>query len=399
MERQILSALVHKREVYDKLRGIIDETDVLSDQAAIVYESICHFYEKDKAGVQAVDTDWLKSRLCRKHERHAQLFADAVDALNPVSTENIMEEFIELRRARLGEQLAAALIAGREKEVTRLRDLYDRVHLMDEDSEDSKTFIDTDLDELLEIMKPENMVPIYPQVLNEHIGGGIPKGGHMIVFGPPESGKTALSVNISCGMLNEGRKLLYEGNEDPAQLILMRMVSRLSGYSRLQYAANVDTKQDAMRLARERGYPNLIFRSLAPGTLSNIREDIMEYHPDCVIIDQLTNLAYKGLGKVEKFEELAYRFRMMAKEFGVAGISVCQAGDSAVDKLVLEQSDVYYSNTGIPAQCDIMVGIGNNQEYNAMNRRMLSLPKSKFSGNHEPFPVSIDPALSRIVGV
>lgn len=109
MERQILSALVHKREVYDKLRGIIDETDVLSDQAAIVYESICHFYEKDKAGVQAVDTDWLKSRLCRKHERHAQLFADAVDALNPVSTENIMEEFIELRRARLGEQLAAAL--------------------------------------------------------------------------------------------------------------------------------------------------------------------------------------------------------------------------------------------------------------------------------------------------
>lgn len=398
MEKQLLSALVHDRKAYDKLRCIIDEADVLSDQATIVYENVCHYYEQDTSAA-FVDKEWLKSRLMRKHERHAQLFEGAVNDLNPVSTENIMEEFIALRRARVGEQLAAALIAGKDKDISRLRHLYDQVEIIEETGEDSKAFIDCDIDELLEVVRPENMMPMYPKELNERIGGGLPIGGHMILFGPPESGKTALAINTASGMANAKRRVLYVGNEDPMQFIIMRVISRLSGISRLQYAANVDSKAEAIRLARERGYGNIIFKPMAPGTISDVREAILEYGPDAVVLDQLTNLALKGLSKTEKFEELAYRARMLFKEAGVAGISVCQAGDSAVDKLVLDQSDVYYSNTGIPAQCDIMVGIGNNPEYNAMNRRMLSLPKSKFSGNHEPFPVNIDTALSRIVGV
>ena len=179
----------------------------------------------------------------------------------------------------------------------------------------------------------------------------------------------------------------------------MRFISRLSGISRLAYAANADVKARAMSIARDNGYRNLIFKPMAPGSLSAVRQCILEYEPDVVVIDQLTNLSLPNYSKTEKYEELAYRFRMLVKEMGIAGVSVCQAGESAAGKLLLEKEDVYYSNTGIPAQCDIMVGIGCNQEYEQMGRRMLSLPKSKFSGDKEPVPVSIEPQLSKIMGV
>ena len=191
MEKQILAALVHDRAAYTKLKGLLEEADVLSDQATYVFQAIDHYYETDNE-VATVDKDWLKSKLAREHARHAQLFEDAVDALEPVSTDNIVQEFIELRRAVIGEQLADALIKGKTKEINRLRELYDAVEVIEEDKEDQEqVYIDTDLDDLLTIVAPENMIPIYPRELNERIGGGLPKeGGHMVLFGPPDSGKS-----------------------------------------------------------------------------------------------------------------------------------------------------------------------------------------------------------------
>ena len=58
--------------------------------------------------------------------------------------------------------------------------------------------------------------------------------------------------------------------------------------------------------------------------------------------------------------------------------------------------DVDNSNTGIPAQADVMIGIGATSEDESQGRRVLSLPKNKRSGNHEYFAVNVDPQLSRV---
>ena len=61
--------------------------------------------------------------------------------------------------------------------------------------------------------------------------------------------------------------------------------------------------------------------------------------------------------------------------------------------------DVDFSNTGIPAQADVMVGIGMDASLEAEGLRTISLPKNKVSGIHDNFPVRITPQLSRITSV
>jgi hypothetical protein len=58
--------------------------------------------------------------------------------------------------------------------------------------------------------------------------------------------------------------------------------------------------------------------------------------------------------------------------------------------------DVDSSNTGIPAQADVMIGIGMSREDELNNRRVISLPKNKPGGNHDAFPVQVDLTKSRV---
>ena len=80
-------------------------------------------------------------------------------------------------------------------------------------------------------------------------------------------------------------------------------------------------------------------------------------------------------------------------------VSVTQAGDSAEGKAVLDMGDVDYSNTGIPSQADVMVGIGANKTHKEQGEVVFSLPKNKVSGIHEYFACGAQPHLSKIVSI
>ena len=56
-------------------------------------------------------------------------------------------------------------------------------------------------------------------------------------------------------------------------------------------------------------------------------------------------------------------------------------------------------NTGIPAQADVLIGIGCSEEYEAQELRMLTLIKNKIGAIEEHFPVKINRPLSRYLNV
>jgi hypothetical protein len=80
-------------------------------------------------------------------------------------------------------------------------------------------------------------------------------------------------------------------------------------------------------------------------------------------------------------------------------VSVTQAGDSANNKEILDMGDVDFSNTGIPAQADVMIGMGVTPALDQQGVRMLSLPKNKIGGDHSNFLVRINPFLSRVTSI
>jgi hypothetical protein len=160
--------------------------------------------------------------------------------------------------------------------------------------------------------------------------------------------------------------------------------------------------EGSMALARKRGWDNLTFVHMSPGTVAQVQSLILEHKPDAVIIDQLSNLILgkgKEPEKTQLLEKLAYAMRMFYSRHKIAGISMAQADEKAIGKLYLTIKDVYYSNIGVQGQTDAMIGIGMNHEYDVMNRRVLNITKNKLGGEHKAIIVQLDKKISAFKSV
>jgi hypothetical protein len=196
--------------------------------------------------------------------------------------------------------------------------------------------------------------------------------------------------------MRQGFKTLYIINEDRTQDIIIRHISNLSGMTKHQIQENPRRAQD---IANEAGFQNTVVVSASPGTPQQIEEIVDEYGPDCVITDQLRNLAMKAENRTNQLESATTAIRNIGKKYNALMASVTQAGDSARNKLELDDGDIDNSNTGIPAQADVLIGMGMDPTFEAEGLRMLTLCKNKVSGLHGSFPVRINPTLSRITSI
>jgi hypothetical protein len=118
------------------------------------------------------------------------------------------------------------------------------------------------------------------------------------------------------------------------------------------------------------------------------------------MVNQLRNLSMGEANKVIALEEAAKEARNIGKRNNCAVISVTQAGDSADGKRFLEMGDVDFSNTGIPAQCDVLLGIGADEAMLKNMERGISFPKNKVgvgNNSHDPVIVKVRPDISRML--
>jgi archaellum biogenesis ATPase FlaH len=394
-EVKLLGAVLHDRKTFAVLDKFISSSD-LSDRGQVVYAEIQRWYETDSEATSC-DAEVLAERIISQHPKHEAVFRAILDRSVPVSSKNILGSFLEFKAKAVGSQLIQALAAGDSRKADALaqeyRDLVGgKVEVLEKDR---KVYIKATSEKLVESVRPENLMQLHPKELNDALGGGLPRGAHVLIFAPPEVGKSLLSINIASGFLHDGRRVLYLGNEDPAELMLLRFKSRLSGMVRGAILANPD-KADG--IASQHGFDNLIFVSLSPGSVRDIEQLCDEYQPDVVVCDQLSNIYAPNLSKVEGLEWLAKQMRNICKSRNIVGISITQAADSAQNKLVLDMGDVYFSNVAIQAQVDVMIGIGMDKTAEAAGIRVLSLCKNKLNGNHVPVQVQVIPELSKVRG-
>lgn len=396
MERRLLGALLSSRAAYEALAPIIDEKQDFSEHGKLIYQQISRCYKNDIA-LQSCERDLLIMHFHSSSPKHADVFEKILNELQDQSIPNLIDFFVEYKRERIGTQLAEALLGPANKRTEDLLTQYQHCAdvLSKRFKDEEQEAVDMDnLTDLVEEFKPENLIQIYPKAVGEALGGGVPRGTHILVYGTPDSGKTALAISIAAGFLVTGRRVLYIGNEDSKRLIAMRFYSRLSGKDRTQVMLDLE---GAKKLAYDRGLGNLVFVPRSPGHIAEIPKLIEKYKPDCLVIDQLHNLRhYQNLSKVERLEALTYEIRNAVKEHDIVGVSLTQAADSAYGKLVLDMDDVYYSNIAVQANVDIMLGLGWNNEYQQLNKRMISVTKNKMNDFHGAIPVDIVPAISKV---
>lgn len=399
-ERSVLAAAIKSRAAYNTIVRYLAEDD-LSAHGKIILEGVQSYYDRD-AEAQSVDPELLVRTIGRSvtNPKHRETFDSLVWELAAleVSPPNVTDDVLAVKREAVGTKLATALAAGKPPdEVMPLMDEYSAFTVAIESADDTPAVVKgQSVREIAETTyAEENLIRIWPRSLNDQLDGGLIRGHHVVVFARPEAGKTLTLLNMVAGFLHQGLEVLYLGNEDPRDDIVLRIVSRLTELPKFEVLADPDR---AEALAHERGYGNLAIGELAPGTPREVEALVTEWKPDVLVVDQIRNLNTGDDNQTQRLEKAATAMRNIAKKHNVLVVSATQAGDSASNKAVLEMGDVDSSNTGIPAQADVMIGVGGTAEDFAHDRRVLSLPKNKRSGSHSFFPVQLVPQLSKMRG-
>jgi len=398
-ERTVIAALLQSREAYDSIRKYHDAGD-FSDMGELIFKELTKYYDRDSAA-KFMDVQSLRTRLVRAYPKHPDKFDKFINNVKPVSIANILDDYMAMKSDSLGELIGGYLM---QKEHTKAAPLLEQYNLIQaeglQDSEDApRVYKDADVGDFIESLEAANRIPIAPKDLNEAFKGGLIRGSHLLVYAPPETGKTAFAINLAYAMActkrtRAGSKVLYFGNEEAAAMYLNRMLCRFTQWN---IDKVMDNREGAMVLARKRGWDNLIFIHMSPGTVAQVQALILEHKPDAVIIDQLSNLILgkgKEPEKTQLLEKLAYAMRMFYSRYKIAGISMSQADEKAIGKLYLTIKDVYYSNIGVQGQTDAMIGIGMNHDYDVKGRRVLNITKNKLGGDHSTIVVELHKEIS-----
>jgi archaellum biogenesis ATPase FlaH len=398
-EQHVLASCLQDRDAFTLVADHVGDED-FSEQGRIIWGGIQAYYDAD-AGARYVDDALLTASITRSisADKHKEMFTGIIRGLadSTPSVANVVNDLIETKRAVVGLQLAAALTGGQDVSalLASYNNLLDAHDFGEEEVEDARRGLSVEA-LVASGFNTENLVSISPAALNERLGGGVKPGHHIILFARPEMGKTMMTIEMMAGFAEQGLTTLYIGNEDPLDDINMRVVNRLSGMTKLQV---MSTPAKADKLAREQGYENLILKACSPGTPREITSLIEKFKPHVLVLDQLRNLNMKQDNRVLALEEAATQARNWAKRYSCVVVSVTQAGDSASGKAVLDMGDVDFSNTGIPSQADLMIGLGANDQHVKNGEIVLSLPKNKISGRHEYFACQVEPQLSKITSI
>jgi len=395
MESKILSSIIQDRESFNKLDKL-NVKDSFSEPGQFIYDIVKDFYDRDSSA-SFVDLELIEKRIERELPKQIELYRNILKTLTQsTSPANLLEEIIALRKDSIARELSSKLLGKAKSGITELMDDYRFVeeYVMKEEH-DETTLVGAKVSEVIESLKNKNKIKLWPKALHEATGGAM-RGNNILVFGRPEVGKSLFVINLVGGLLHDGYKVLFIENEDPAKATMSRIVCRLSEKSIVDV---IDNPDEVEKVIKTRGYDNLILKSLSPGTFREIQSLIDQYGVDVVVINQLRNIWVGKESRVEQMEIAATSARNLAKKNNILVIGVTQAGDSGTSKLRLEMGDIDFSNTGMPAQMDLIIGVGSNDEYEGKSWRMVSLPKNKLSGEHVYFPVLVDTKTNKIKSI
>lgn len=397
IERQALAASVRSRTAWHRISKGVDP-DAFSPYGKVVLDLVSDYYNRDSEAKAVPLGDILAFIDVRfdKSEKHRDLYREFAQAIygTEVSASNIAELVTEIRRKDIGTRLGTALLnSEKSSTINDLWEQYDSLGTEDEDSKDEVYEGGPVTSLVADSFDESNRIKLLPKGLDKILKSRTKRGHHLLVVARPESGKTCVTLTLARAFALQGLRFILFGNEEPVADTRMRFASCLAGMTDEEILAD---PAKAQALLDERGWSNVIFIPLTPGTPREINRYLEMYKPDGFSVDQIRNLNVGAETRVNQLEMAATAVRNAAKKYNCLGVSVTQAGDSAHNKLILDMNDVDFSKTGIPAAVDLMLMMGTNDDFNAQGMRMFNLPKNKISAQHVHWPVKINQALSRI---
>jgi hypothetical protein len=402
LELHLLSAGLRRRDSFNLILSYINLKDY-SREFQIIVGKVKEYYDRDNA-VNTINREIFLGLLAESvsNKKHLERFTSLIDQAYELATSivNVDELILKAKQNEVGEKLATSL-ANKDDNADKLIEEYKHLKslssLEELNAKGVEVYTADDLDEMIRVeLAREGGLRLYPLALNERLDNRLSPQHHVVTFARPEMGKTALNLTIAGGFARQGAEGLYFINEDRTNDLYIRQVSNLTGMSTREIHAD---PAKASRLAKDNGLGNIRFIALSPGNLRQVETFVEKYSPKWIVMDQLRNLDVREANKVLQLEYATSGLRNLGKKWNCIVVSTTQAGDSAEGKSVLEMGDIDFSNTGVPAQADVLLGLGGTRDQVDKGIRIINLPKNKVSGRHENFPVRLNPFISRYVSL
>lgn len=360
----------------------------------IIWEGIEHFYVVDKR-VDKVDITLLRAQLVLQYPKTEKMIDLWFRELPEVSGDNVMEYLQKYKESIIMEEISIAAVSKNKNKILQLVDTFPV--LSTTDKTEYSVYEDNDLSDFISRFKRENLIKLLPaKPFDIALDGGIPRGTctNILVFARVESGKTAFAINSAFGFCRQGLRVMYIGNEDSAERLLLRFASRFASTTDDMWPKSriLQDTPGVIAKARTRGWQNLKLVALSPGTVADLWK-LAEQKIDVMIVDQIRKILSPG--EKEESANIAAAsaaLRDIGKKYNLITMPVTQANDRMYR--ILGMSDIYMSKVAVPGDYDLMLGIGMDEDYKTKNWRTINICKNKLGGGHSSFDVKILPEYS-----
>ncbi len=394
--------LLRTREAFEKYHTFILEKAVL-EETWLILEGIRDYYSSHPA---STEIDWTSFRtsflvttaakLGPVRTAHLAAIIDAIIADPSLSkdSDELILYFVDMFHAQRIREHVDKIIGGSSK--TRLDDIE---RILDQHEKDRSLVRKEDLSDIL---KYSDLKGTYERIyrkgglewrledLNVSVGPLRP-GDMVCVTACPNVGKTRFITNeithFVTQLPEEDRRILFVNNEETSDAIWNAIYCSYFDKTDddvLKNVAKFEEKWD-----KEVGKESIAVYHNTTASTREIERVIKAYKPKIVVYNQLYKVHLLGRQNGTDAEQyrLRYNFgRVMADKHQHVAITAHQAGALAAGEKWVTQEQMYGGKTGIPGECDVIIGIGKTYDPLEKGQRYLNIARNKLPSGPRTIP-------------
>ncbi len=391
----VLGKALLKKELFEKVEGLID-LKVLSEDFRYIYKGYQEAHQLTDGDISPEMVLSQLSLLSTTTTARAKLytvFMNRVNGLNEVSltgAQELLQRVQERSVARKLADMATLTMLGRGGSIEDIKQYLTTTPTTVTEQPKADVSIASAIDYLKN--RGEFRFTNGLEFLEEGLGGvTLGRGDLAIIFATTNCGKSSFVAQYAVGLLKQGHKVLYFGNEDALPKILIN-------FYRTYYGKTNDELLDTT-IETPKEFENLSLVSAHGYNTSKCEKVIRDEKPDVIIFDQIDGITMPSSTDDIQYslEKLYIWTRAVAALNNCLVVNITQASDLAYGKedgkMILTSRMTANSRIGKAGQGDLMLGIGMRQQDDYA--RCITSCKNKINSNHSSVYCKLNPYTCR----
>lgn len=411
LEYNLIKYIITSKNNYSYTSKYINKLNLEKEIKNIINTIILYYNKynnKESINIEELKTFFFLNNSLLKH-KDKEVYYSIFQKIEELTTseellKDIVVKLLERQAVQDVLELCVSVLDGSSPKdglLSEIKSLVDQAadELHASGESEASTFVDADLDELLELDSGVNGLEWHLKCLQTDFGSlHGPVLGH--VFARPDSAKSTFCLSAAAHfarqLKGEDECVLYCINEDPGTRIKLRLYSAVTGMTALECKADVAKAKQLF--AANGGHRILLFDS-AVISINALEELVKKHKPRVTIIDQGWKVVFPGRGELAEHAQVANvynKFRELCKRYNMPIISVGQADADAEGRKWLTLTNMDGNKTRMPGELDFAIGIGKTHTEEEQNVRYLSVVKNKLGqGAHNRHTVLVDTSKCR----